>query len=279
MPHPRKRLAVFSFALRFAQATIVAGCCLSASVCLCQDAPTAPPSTQTPAPSTQTPAALPDVPAAQTPRPAAPLDEVQSKRIMGVLPNFRSVSAGANVPPETPRERFIAATEDNYDYTSLFFAGWIAADAFATKATPEFHQGAAGFGRYYWHTVADQSVENYFVEFIIPTMTHEDSRYFAIGKEGGGPMKRLEYSVSRVVVARTESGKATFNISEIAGSAAAASVSNFYYPTREQNVHTTLRNWGLDVSYDAANFTFHEFWPDIRNLLFGHFQKKTITAP
>jgi hypothetical protein len=125
---------------------------------------------------------------------------------MGVLPNFRSVSAGANVPPETPRERFIAATEDNYDYTSLFFAGWIAADAFATKATPEFHQGAAGFGRYYWHTVADQSVENYFVEFIIPTMTHEDSRYFAIGKEGGGPMKRLEYSVSRVVVARTESG-------------------------------------------------------------------------
>jgi hypothetical protein len=266
-----------SLDLRFAQVTIVAGFLLTASVSLCQDTSKDQPA---PPPAAQAPAELPDLPAAQAAaKPAPAIDEVQSKRIMGVLPNFRSVSAGANVPPETPRQRFIAATEDNYDYTSLFFAGWIAADAFVTKGTPEFHQGMAGYGRYYWHTVADQSVENYFVEFIIPTMTHEDSRYFAIGKAGGGYWKRLGYSVSRVVVARTEAGKPTFNISEIAGSAAAASVSNFYYPTPERNVHTTLRNWGLDVGYDAANFSFHEFWPDIRNLLFGHFQKKTIAAP
>ena len=123
---------------------------------------------------------------------------------MGMLPNFRSVTAGANVPKETTREKLVTATEDNYDYTSLFFAGFIAADSFLTKSTPEFHQGAAGFARYYWHTVADQSVENYFVELIVPAITHEDSRYYAMGKEGGSFWKRAGYSLSRGVVTRTE---------------------------------------------------------------------------
>lgn len=85
-----------------------------------------------------------------------------------MLPNFRSVSAGETVPEETPQEKFVTATLDNFDYTSLFFAGVIAANSFVTKATPEFHQGAAGYGRYDWHTVADQAVENYFVELIVP---------------------------------------------------------------------------------------------------------------
>ena len=143
------------------------------------------------APSQAEPAQLPDAP---TPGPAAAApgaktDEHQTKRIMGVLPNFRSVSAGANVPRETTKEKLIMATWDNFDYTSLLFAGFIAADSFATKATPEFHQGAAGFARYYWHTVADQAIENYFVEVIVPTVSHEDARYYAMGKEGGGFMK------------------------------------------------------------------------------------------
>ena len=116
------------------------------------------------------------------------------------------------------RDKLITATEDNYDYTSLLFAGFIAADSFATKSTPEFHQGAAGYARYYWHTVADQSVENYFVELIVPTITHEDSRYFAIGKEGGNVWKRAGYSLSRVVITRTNSDKPTINYSEITGS-------------------------------------------------------------
>ena len=198
---------------------------------------------------------------------------------MGVLPNFRSVSAGAAVPRETLKQKLITATEDNFDYTSLFFAGIIAGDSFVTQGTPEFHQGAAGYARYYWHTVADRSVENYFVELIIPSMTHEDSRYFAMGKEGGGVLKRAKYALTRVLVTRTDDGKPTFNISEIAGSAAAVTASTFYYPAPERTVDKGLRNWGLDVTYDGVAFMFHEFWPDIRNAVFGKHGKKAIATP
>lgn len=194
---------------------------------------------------------------------------------MGMLPNFRSVSAGDVVAQETTGQKFVTATLDNFDYTSLFFAGVIAADSFAFKATPEFRQGAAGYGRYYWHTVADQSIENYAVEMILPTLTHEDSRYFAMGKAGGGYWKRAGYSLSRALIARTDSGKATFNVSEVAGSALAAGISIFYYPSPERTVGNGLRGWGLNVTYDAVEFAFHEFWPDISHLVF---RKKPTAA-
>jgi len=228
--------------------------------------------------------ALPDAPdvqvaeaakdAGQTAGTKAPSpDEQQTKRIMGMLPNFRSVSAGEVVPPENFRQKLVTATEDNFDYTSLFFAGIIAGDSFVTKSTPEFHQGATGFARYYWHTVVDQAVENYFVELIVPQITHEDSRYYAMGREGGGFWKRAGYSFSRVVVTRKDDGKKTFNISEVAGSGAAVTVSTFYYPTPERTVANGFRNWGLDMTYDAVTFVFHEFWPDISHAILPHKSK------
>jgi len=215
---------------------------------------------------------LPNAPGAQTGAGATTgtqIDEEQQKRIMGMLPNFRSVTAGQAVPPETTRQKLVTATEDNFDYTSLFFAGVIAADSFVTKATPEFHQGAAGYARYYWHTVADQGIENYMVELIVPAVTHEDSRYFAMGREGGGFWKRAGYSLSRVVVTKKDSGGATFNVSEVAGSGIASGISLFYYPTKQQTIHDGFRDWGLDITYDAITFMFHEFWPDINHAVFG----------
>jgi hypothetical protein len=221
---------------------------------------------------------LPEAPSPKTGTTAqtVPADQQQTKRIMGMLPNFRSVSAGEVVPKETARQKLVTATEDNFDYTSLFFAGFIAADSFASKSTPEFHQGAAGFARYYWHTVADQAVENYFVELIVPAIAHQDSRYYAMGKGGGGVWKRAGYSLSRVLVTRTDAGKRAFNISEVVGSAAAVSVSTFYYPSQERTPMNGLRNWGLDITYDSVTFVFHEFWPDIHSAVF---KRKSAQVP
>jgi len=212
---------------------------------------------------------LPEAPQAVT-----PADELQTKRVMGIMPNFRSVSPGEIPPPPTIREKFITTSEDNFDYSALIFSGLIAASAMGGKSTPEFHQGMAGYGRYYWHTLADQSVENYFVEFIIPAVNHEDSRYYAMGKRGGGFFKRAGYSLSRVVVTRSDAGKPMFNYGEVAGAGMAVSVSTLYYPAQERTVDKGLRNWGLDLTYDAVTFLFHEFWPDISH---GVFHGKSAT--
>jgi hypothetical protein len=209
---------------------------------------------------------LPDNPAPQNPPPEPP--KTQTKRILGIIPNFRAVSADEKLPPQSVKEKFITTTEDSFDYSSAVIPILLAGYSLGTKATPEFHQGMAGYGRYLWHAAIDQTSENYFVEFVFPVITHEDSRYYTLGK--GGFIKRTGYALSRAVVTRSDSDKSTLNVSEIAGAGASAGLSNLYYPAQERNLSNTGTNWGLDVGIDAFTFFLKEFWPDVNHKLFHY---------
>lgn len=229
------------------------------------------------------PAALPDAPdtaessSAQTapggqsaqPSPAAsPADEraPQTKRILGFIPNFRAVSTDQTLPPQTVKEKFRTATDDSFDYSAVFIPAALAGYSLARNSTPEFGKGGVGYGRYLWHAAVDQTSENYFVEFIVPAVTHEDTRFYTLSR--GSFMKRAGYAMSRVVVTRSDSGRSVFNLSEVVGSGASAGLSSLYYPTRERSLGNTGSQWGLDVGIDALSFMAREFWPDVNRRLF-----------
>ncbi len=190
----------------------------------------------------------------------------QTKRILFIFPNFRAVSADAHLPPQTVKDKFTTATHDSFDYSSIVIPAAVAGYNQARKNTPEFHQGAAGYGRYFWHSFVDQTSENYFVEFIVPTITREDTRYYTLGH--GGFLKRAGYSLSRAVITRNDEGQDTFNISEVVGAGAAAGISNLYYPRAQRSFSNTAGQWGQNIGIDAATFLAHEFWPDINHALF-----------
>jgi len=190
----------------------------------------------------------------------------QTKRILGIIPNFRAVSADVKLPPETVKEKFLDATDDSFDYSSLFIPGMLAAYSMGTRAYPEFGVGAAGYARYFWHAAVDQTSENYMVEFIGPTLTREDGRYYTLGR--GGFLKRTGYALSRAVITRTNAGNETFNVSEVVGAGASAGLSTLYYPSRERSLGNVGTEWGLDVGIDAASFMVKEFWPDINRRFF-----------
>jgi hypothetical protein len=190
----------------------------------------------------------------------------QTKRILGIIPNFRAVSTTTKLPPQTPKEKFLTATQDSFDYSALFVPAILAGYGQATNATPEFHQGAAGYARYYWHNFVDQAIENYMVEAIGPIITHQDNRYYTLGH--GGFLKRTGYALSRVVITRNDAGNNTFNSSEVIGAGAAAGISNLYYPSRERTFSNTASKWGINVGVDGAAFVLKEFWPDINRAIF-----------
>jgi hypothetical protein len=79
----------------------------------------------------------------------------QTKRILGIIPNFRSVSVDAKLPSLSPRNKFKLMLQDSFDYSSFIYVGILAGVGQAQNSYPEFHQGAAGYGRYYWHSFAD----------------------------------------------------------------------------------------------------------------------------
>jgi hypothetical protein len=195
----------------------------------------------------------------------------QTKRIMGIFPNFRAVSADTHLPPQTTKDKFITATEDSFDYSSFVLPIVLAGEQELANDTPEFGKGVLGYSRYLWHSFADQTSENYMVEFIVPTLTREDTRYYTLGPKHASGWKRVGYSLSRVVVTRNDAGKDTFNISEVFGAGAAAGLSNLYYPSKERTFSNTADKWGVNVGVDAASFMVREFWPDINHFLFhGH---------
>jgi hypothetical protein len=98
-------------------------------------------------------------------------------------------------------------------------------------------------------------------------MLRQDPRYFPRGK--GGFWKRAGYAVSREVITLGDDGRQHFNFSEIGGNAVAAGISNLYYPAEERSLSNTANKWGQQLGLDTAFNIMKEYWPDLRQKLFG----------
>lgn len=191
----------------------------------------------------------------------APLPGQQPKRILGIMPNFRAVSAGTIPPPPTPKQAFMIATKNSFDYSSFFFVGMTSALAEWTHAHPQLGQGMAGYGRYYWRGFVDKTDGNYLVIFAFPTILHQDPRYYAMGK--GGFWKRAFYAASRVAVAKNYEGENVFNASEVVGRGTAQAISLAYYPSQTRTIGGFASKYAYAIGRDALTNAFREFWPDI----------------
>jgi hypothetical protein len=230
---------------------------------------------QSPPPQTNPPpSALPDKPTAappgQTPDAQNEQDDSQgkqTKRMFWLVPNFAAVDANAQLPPLSTREKFKLAAQDSVlDYSSYTWAAILAGQGMALRSDPEFGNGAAGYGRYYWHNFVDGISGTFFTEAIVPAMTHEDPRYYTMGK--GGFFHRSWYAISCAFITKKDSGSWTFNWSEVGGNALEAGLANAYYPAQERSASQTARNFGTQMESAVLNHFFQEFWPDIRTKIF-----------
>jgi hypothetical protein len=97
----------------------------------------------------------------------------QTKRILWIVPNFRSVNADTHLPPQSFKEKLWLATQESFDYSAFIYEGIVAGISMAQKSEPSFGQGASGYGIYYAHTFADGTIENYMVEAFVPAATKE----------------------------------------------------------------------------------------------------------
>ena len=190
----------------------------------------------------------------------------QTKRILGIIPNFRSVSVDAKLPSLSPGDKFKLMLQDSFDYSSFIYVGILAGVGQAQNSYPAFHQGAAGYGRYYWHSFADNVGGNLMTEAVVPTLTREDPRYYTLGR--GGFVRRTGYSISRLFLTRTDGNGRSPNISEIVGNGAAAGIANLYYPSEDRTWTKTGQRWLTQVGLDGASNLIKEYWPFLNSKLF-----------
>lgn len=177
------------------------------------------------------------------------------------MPNYRAVSAGVHPPPPTSKEAFMVASDDNFDYSAFVFVGITSLLAEADGDHPTFGKGVDGFGKYYWRGFLDKADGNYWVVWALPTVLHEDERYYAMGK--GSILHRGIYSATRIFITPNYSGKNTVNYAEIFGRGISQAISLTYYPSSVSTVSGFTSKYAYALGRDALTNVFREFWPDI----------------
>lgn len=196
----------------------------------------------------------------------------QSQRVLGVLPQF-AVTSRQNAPPLTSREKFHLFAKSAFDPVTLGTVGFQAAISQATDEFPAYGQGAAGYGKRYGASLADEVSSGFWANYAYSVLFKEDPRYFRMG-EGSGT-HRVLYGVSQVFLCRTDKGGRSFNFANVLGAFTTGGISNAYYPENERGLGLTLSRSAIALLYGGAGNLFDEFWPDIHKKLFNKKAKKT----
>jgi hypothetical protein len=189
----------------------------------------------------------------------------KNDRLFGVLPNYLTVENEAQVPPLTAGGKFKLVTKNSFDPAVFPFIGFIALVSQAQDSEPSFGQGVEGYAKRYGVAFANSTIGSYMTGAVFPSIFKQDPRYFQLVR--GGFKSRVAYSVSRIFVIRTDSGRSQFNASEIVGNLVGAGISNAYLPAQDRSLSNTLTGWGTGTGYDALANLAEEFWPDVHRFL------------
>lgn len=192
--------------------------------------------------------------------PALPDEPGQPKRILGLVPNYRTTADPKSYVPLTVRGKFDMARQDSTDRGTFVMAGLFGGEAQLTKATPAYGQGVAGFARYAGAAYVDLAIGDLMTEAVYPTILHQDPRYFRRGT--GSVISRIEFAASQIFWTRVDSGAMRFNYSEIIGNATAVAISNAYYPNN-RTVSNAIAKLGLQIGVDMAGNILKEFAPEL----------------
>lgn len=190
--------------------------------------------------------------------------ETTDKRVFGIFPNYRTTDASQDYQPILARQKMSIAAKDSFDWTLSVVAAGYAGLGQLTNQNPSFGQGAKGYGNRFVRAYSDQVLGNMLTEGVMPSLLHEDPRYFRLGQ--GTFWHRVKYAGSRVFLTRTDCGGTRFNYSEMLGNSMAVGISNAYYPG-SRNLGVNIQKMTFQLGTDAISNVLKEFWPDFKRKL------------
>jgi hypothetical protein len=127
----------------------------------------------------------------------------EEQRVLGVLPNFCS-SYLWNAAPLNSSQKFDPAFHSIADPVEFVATGIIAGAEEATNTFPGYGQGAEGYANRDGAACADDVLGRMIGSAILPSLIHQDPRYFYKGS--GSVRSRAFYAISRALVTRGTTG-------------------------------------------------------------------------
>lgn len=179
------------------------------------------------------------------------------QRILGVLPNFY-VSYVADAAPLTRKQKFKLAAHVSVDPVTYFTTGVTAGIEQWQGDFSGYGQEFSGYAKRYAATYGDRLSATFLGAAALPSLLHQDPRYFYRGH--GRIITRALYAISTVAVCKGDNGKWEPNVSNIGGNVASGLISSLYYPDSDRHdVQVTVDNTLIGVGEGAIGTLFQEF--------------------
>jgi hypothetical protein len=188
----------------------------------------------------------------------------------------RSAAPPVNAPPASPPDQSTVSEKWRHFVDETFSPTTLAAGAFdgafsqATNADPRYGVGAGALAERFGASTADIATQNFFGDFVMASVFHENVVYVRRGPAYGGIWKRAGYAISRALITRADRGGDTFNWSNVTGTAMSTGFSNLYYPPASRTGGAMAVHFGTSLGGSGFANLFPEFWPDFRGFLQRH---------
>ena len=190
------------------------------------------------------------------------LNPLADRRLVGIIPDFGTVQPCEPHTPLTFTQKWNLALKGTIDPYNLMNSAMTAAFAQDGNQTPKYGEGRVAYAQRFGAAVADNATQSILGGVIFAQMLHQDPRYFRLGP-AVGILHRALYSVSRLMVVRTEAGKNTFNSSGMLGITVGIGASNLYYPSASVSGRVMAERLSTSFTGVVVGNAMSEFVPDL----------------
>lgn len=179
----------------------------------------------------------------------------ETQRVFGIIPNFYVVyDPGAE--SLTTKLKFRLALRVARDPVTVIGVGALAGINQAGDA-PNYGQGAKGYGKRFGAIATDGFTDIMFGGAILPSLLHQDPRYFYKGT--GTKKSRSLYALAHPFVCKGDNGKWQPNYSSLGGDLASAAISDAYYPASNRGPGLVFGNFLINTGQRMAASLVQEF--------------------
>lgn len=180
----------------------------------------------------------------------------EHQRVLGFIPNFYVVYDSANAVPLTTKLKFQLALRVARDPVTAVGVAFLSGVDQAAD-TPNFQQGARGYGQRFGTVAADGLSDILIGGAILPSLLHQDPRYFY---QGTGSIKsRFRHAALSPLICRGDNGKSQFNASSLGGDLFSSALSNAYYPQSNRGASLVFSNFAVGTAERVVSAVAQEF--------------------
>jgi hypothetical protein len=187
---------------------------------------------------------------------AQQLKAEEHQRVLGFIPNIY-VTYEPHPEPLTTKMKFHLAYKDlTHPVFFVRTAAWAGVQQ-ARDNPDEWRQGANGYGKRLGAGFADGATGSLISNAILPSLLHQDPRYFYQGT--GTRWSRARHAMLAAFVCKGDNGVTQPNYSEWGGSLIGYSISTAYYPSSNRTAGHVFENVGIDMGLHVAGSLAQEF--------------------